>query len=75
MSEIKKDIGGPYFEKVPERFRLATEEDYHKGEYINNRAFLIKQNDKEHYECHRVKYPIKPKILIFIRLERVFIFE
>jgi len=75
MSEVKQDIGGPYFEKVPERFRLATEEDYHKGAFTNNKAFLIKQNDIEHYECHRVKYPIKPKILIFIRLERVFIYE
>ena len=75
MSEVKQGIAGLYYDHLPDRFRPVTEEDYHKGIFSNNKPFLIQQTNKEHYECHRVKYPIKPKILIFIKLGRVFIFE
>jgi hypothetical protein len=35
---------------------------------------LIKRHEEEYYECHRVKFPVKPKILDFIRLGRVFVY-
>jgi hypothetical protein len=74
MSEIKQGISGPYYDHLPEEFRLATEDDYNNGAFINNRAFLIKRHDEEYYECHRVKFPVKPKILEFIRAGRVFVY-
>jgi hypothetical protein len=60
---------------LPEKFRLATEDDYIEVAFTNKRAFPIKRHEEEYYECHRVKSPVKPKILDFLWLGRIFVYE
>ncbi len=66
--------GFKYYDHLPEGFRLATREDY-PGSFTQGRAFLIKRDGKEYYECHRAKVPVKKKIVEFILENRVYLYD
>jgi hypothetical protein len=64
--EIKSDKNGyPYFDQLPEEYRIATIDDFHKNGKLNiGMKFLIRWIDNEnYYEVREVKENLTGKYL------------
>jgi hypothetical protein len=73
---MKTDQNGwPYYDKLPDEYRLATINDFILNGRLNLRMeFLIKRVQTEHYDVYNVSANLKSTFLIpFITDQRVFV--
>lgn len=75
MEPLIDPNGFPYFEKLPENFRVATIDDFHsKGLKKVGMQYLIKWVSKEYYEANTVRESLTAAYLKpFIADNRVFV--
>ena len=74
--KIKIDrFGWKYYEELPERFRLATMDDFHvKGKKKTGMQYLIKRSNQDHYEVHHItEYTRSQSLKPFLDHEMVFV--
>lgn len=72
IAPLTNEYGFKYYDHIPGGFRQAELKDY-PAAFTSGRAFLIKRNGHEHYECHRARVPVKKKLLEFIREGKVYL--